>query len=56
MYLWVILQKWSEQHEGQFVAPMSWINEKVVPIYTLASVTYCKDLPGKPAFRKLLRA
>lgn len=43
------VQKWLEEHSiSELSAAMpQWVNTKVVPVYTLSSVTFCKDLPGQ---------
>ena len=37
-------QEWSQSNIGGLLS--SWIKSKVIPAYTVASVNYCKSLPG----------
>ena len=39
-------QEWSRCNSGGHLS--NWIKTKVIPAYTVASVNYCKSLPGKP--------
>ncbi|ESO04601.1 hypothetical protein HELRODRAFT_172268 [Helobdella robusta] len=43
------LNNWNTRHKEPIQCSMSlpeWIQVKVIPVYTFASITYCKNLPG----------